>query len=105
EGDGGQRGELLQQDLEIGFGHGDAQHKQRTSVTEFALLLVRAPAALDPARSGTKAVELEAVADEAEAEATGDSLLLVLDVVVLELEHVLAFDADQVVVVLGVAGG
>src|SRR5690606_11938755 len=62
-------------------------------------------AALDPAGLGAHAVELELVAHEVEAEAARDLILKPLDLVVGELEHVIALDADQVVVVLGVAGG
>lgn len=45
------------------------------------------------------------MADQVEAEGTGDPLLLTLDVVILEFEDKAALDADQVVVVLCVTGG
>src|SRR5699024_370149 len=68
--------------------------------TEPLGLLGGAPAALDAARARAQAIELEAVTHQVEPEAARDPLLLLLDVGVLELEHVLALDADQVIMVL-----
>ncbi len=59
----------------------------------------------DTAGLGAGAVELKPVTHELKAKAGRDLFLKLLDLFVFELEHKVALDADQVIVVRGVATG